>query len=150
MDATGENIIETLMYTVIIEPKSIATICILKLNAGYEVKTNFRYVIRDVPKEVQEALLLEYNELLKSKVEKAKREWQDMPIDVMPIEAIQKECKKKKTSFIDTEFPPVARSIFGTSKEKVVFDTEIQWRRPCDFMQSMDPLSGSETQKPSI
>lgn len=88
MDATGENIIETLMYTVVIEPKSIATICILKLNAGYEVKTNFRYVIRDVPKEVQEALLLEYNELLKSKVEKAKRDWQDMPIDVMPIESI--------------------------------------------------------------
>ena len=48
-----------------------------------------------------------------------------MPIDVMPIESIQKECKKKKTSFIDTEFPPVAQSIFGNSGDKVVFDTEI-------------------------
>jgi hypothetical protein len=95
------------MHTVVIEPKTVSTICILKLNAGYEVKTNFRYIIRDVPKEVQEALLLEYNEMLLNKVRDAKASWKDLPIDVMPIDALQKECKSKKTSFVDTEFPPI-------------------------------------------
>ena len=148
MDATGEVLIESLMYTVVIEPKSIATISILKLNAGYEVKTNFRYVIRDVAKEVQAALLLEYNELLKSKVERARNEWQDMPIDVMPVESIQKECRKKKCSFLDTEFPPSERSIFGPPGQKrITFDTEIQWRRPSEFMSALD---GAGAEKPQI
>ena len=149
MDATGETILESLMYTVTVSPKSAATVCILKLNAGYEVKTNFRYVIRDVPKEVQQALLLEYNELLKSKVLKAQEAWKHLPVDVMPIEALQKQCKQQRTSFIDTEFPPCDRSIFGM-QDRVTFDTAIQWRRPIDFMDAEVGADGALSKNEKI
>lgn len=106
-----------------IGPKSSESVCILKLNAGYEVKTNFRYIIRDVSKEIQEALLVEHNKMMDKKIKEATAAWQDTPTDIMPIDALLKECKQRRTNFIDSEFPPSQKSVFGEHEGKVTFDT---------------------------
>ncbi|CDW72805.1 calpain family cysteine protease containing protein [Stylonychia lemnae] len=101
--------------------------------------------------QTQQILNLYNNELIQ-KIQESKDLWAQISIEHTPVENITKQLRSFKLNFVDPSFTPSELSLYPQELVEVggPFDKKIQWRRPKDFIQSLNPQLLPEQIKPEV
>ena len=131
-----------LIMTTTIQPFTTETVAILRLYKNWKLRSRFRFTMRSPPKEVQYKFLLPQYEIIKNNIDNARELLQFVPISVMSLQEVELILRKNKVKFLDIDFPPTDKSVFGyiyiyiyCRNIESPFDTLIEWRRAEDFMK---------------
>jgi hypothetical protein len=121
-----------LVATTTIQPFTSETVAVLRLFKNWKLKSKFRFTMHSPPLATQEKFLARYFADIQKELANAKDKMAKFPSDILPTSELEIHLKKHDLRFLDVDFPPVDRSLYGTQESP--FDTLIQWRRPHEFL----------------
>jgi calpain-15 len=130
---TNENELKTVNKVLPFETKEVARVV---LKQGWKLKSKFKLTMNVPDKEMQYSYI-EHDEMMIGEQEKVFRQYfENLPLEIMSKEEIEKELGTQKVNFIDLDFLPnddaIVNPRYGENM-KDIFDYVIHWRRPHEF-----------------
>lgn len=115
------------------ETKEVASV-ILKNN--WKLKSKFKLTMNVPDKDIQYSYIEKDEKKLQDQIKVVKSALNNLPIEIMLKDNIDRELEKLKIKFIDMDFLPndeaMVNSRYGETM-KDLFDYVVHWRRPEDF-----------------
>lgn len=132
-NCTNVNELKTVNKIHPFETKEVAKVI---LKQGWKLKSKFKLTM-NVPDKEMQYQYIEQDEALINEQEKVFRQfYENLPLEIMSKDEIEKELAAQKISFIDLDFIPnddaIVNPRYGENM-KDLFDYVIHWRRPHDF-----------------
>ena len=115
------------------ETKEVARVI---LKQGWKLKSKFKLTMNVPDKNLQYQYIEEDEQRIRQHEDTFKKFYENLPLEIMTKDDIEKELSKKQLNFVDLDFPPNDDSIVNPRYQeniKDLFDYIIHWRRPDEF-----------------
>ena len=129
----NEDELKTVNKVLPFQTKEVARVILMQ---GWKLKSKFKLTMNVPDKEMQYAYIEEDENMIRSQEMEFRQYYENLPLEIMPREDIEKELAQQKINFIDIDFLPnddaIVNPRYGENM-KDIFDYVIHWRRPIDF-----------------
>lgn len=132
-DRINDDELKTVNKVLPFETKEVARVI---LKQGWRLKSKFKLTMNVPDKSIQYQYIEEDEQKLRMHEDIFRKNYDNLPLEIMTKEDIEKELATQNINFIDLDFLPNDDSIVNPRYQeniKELFDYVIHWRRPEEF-----------------